>query len=92
MASENATMGLTETRLAIIPGAGGTQRLPRIIGRAKAKELIFTGKRISAKEAFDMGLVNKVCALDELLSECEKKLPWRYVKQGQLQLNRQNMQ
>ncbi|GAB6888500.1 enoyl-CoA hydratase [Desulfothermus okinawensis JCM 13304] len=72
MASENATMGLTETRLAIIPGAGGTQRLPRIIGRAKAKELIFTGKRISAKEAFDMGLVNKVCALDELLSECEK--------------------
>ena len=65
-------MGLTETRLAIIPGAGGTQRLPRIVGRAKAKELIFTGRRISAKEAYEIGLVNKVCSQDELLSECEK--------------------
>ncbi len=70
IASENATMGLTETRLAIIPGAGGTQRLPRIIGRARAKEMIFTGKRISAKEALDIGLVNKVVALDKLLDEC----------------------
>ncbi len=70
IASENATMGLTETRLAIIPGAGGTQRLPRIIGRARAKEMIFTGKRISAKDALDIGLVNKVVALDKLLDEC----------------------
>ena len=70
IASENATMGLTETRLAIIPGAGGTQRLPRIIGRARAKEMIFTGKRISAKEALDIGLVNKVVPLDKLLDEC----------------------
>ena len=72
IASENATLGLTETRLAIIPGAGGTQRLPRIVGVAKAKELIFTGKRVSAKEALDIGLVNKICTLDNLLSECEK--------------------
>jgi len=71
IASENATLGLTETRLAIIPGAGGTQRLPRIVGRAKAKELIFTGRRINAKEALDIGLVNKVCSLDKLLEECE---------------------
>ncbi len=70
IASENATLGLTETRLAIIPGAGGTQRLPRIIGRAKAKELIFTGKRVSAQEALDIGLVNKVCPLEKLLEEC----------------------
>jgi enoyl-CoA hydratase/carnithine racemase len=50
-------MGLTETKLAIIPGAGGTQRLPRIIGQAKAKELIFTGKMLSGEEAANIGLV-----------------------------------
>ncbi len=69
-ASETATMGLTETRLAIIPGAGGTQRLPRLIGKGKAKELIFTGRRIGATEAFEIGLVNKVCAPDALIDTC----------------------
>jgi enoyl-CoA hydratase/carnithine racemase len=49
IASDTATMGLTETRLAIIPGAGGTQRLPRLVGKGKAKELIFTGRRIGAR-------------------------------------------
>lgn len=68
--SENATMGLTETRLAIIPGGGGTQRLPRIVGRAKAKELIFTGRRIDAKEALSIGLVNKVVSSERLIDEC----------------------
>ena len=70
IASTNATMGLTETRLAIIPGAGGTQRLPRLIGRGKAKELIFTGRRIGAEEAEQIGLVNKICELPDLLDEC----------------------
>lgn len=70
IASENASMGLTETRLAIIPGGGGTQRLPRIIGVAKAKELIFTGKRVGAKEALDIGLVNKVATPETLLDAC----------------------
>ncbi len=51
----NSSMGLTETRLAIIPGAGGTQMLPRLIGVGKAKELIFTGRRVDAKEALDIG-------------------------------------
>ena len=72
IASENATMGLTETRLAIIPGAGGTQRLPRLVGRGKAKELIFTGRRVGAREALEIGLVNQVCPLDALLKECLK--------------------
>ncbi len=72
LASQTATMGLTETRLAIIPGAGGTQRLPRLVGRGKAKELIFTGQRISAEEALKIGLVNKVCEKKELLGECHK--------------------
>ncbi len=72
IASTNATMGLTETRLAIIPGAGGTQRLPRLVGRGKAKELIFTGRRIGAEEALSIGLVNKICEQKELLGECMK--------------------
>ncbi|CAN2041438.1 putative enoyl-CoA hydratase/isomerase YngF [Candidatus Magnetomoraceae bacterium gMMP-15] len=70
IASSKAVMGLTETRLAIIPGAGGTQRLPRLIGRGKAKELIFTGKRVDAEEALKIGLVNKVCPPEKLLDEC----------------------
>ncbi|GLI34455.1 enoyl-CoA hydratase [Desulforhabdus amnigena] len=70
LASLNATMGLTETRLAIIPGAGGTQRLPRLVGRGKAKELIFTGRRVGAEEALQIGLVNKICSPEALLDEC----------------------
>jgi enoyl-CoA hydratase/carnithine racemase len=72
IASMNASMGLTETRLAIIPGAGGTQRLPRLVGRGKAKELIFTGQRIGADECFNIGLVNKICEQKDLLDECKK--------------------
>jgi enoyl-CoA hydratase/carnithine racemase len=72
IASLNATMGLTETRLAIIPGAGGTQRLPRLVGRGKAKELIFTGQRIGAEEALNIGLVNKICEQKDLIDECNK--------------------
>ncbi|MEW5736390.1 MAG: enoyl-CoA hydratase [Thermodesulfobacteriota bacterium] len=69
IAAESASLGLTETRLAIIPGAGGTQRLPRLVGRGKAKELIFTGKRLSAAESLQIGLVNKVVPDDKLLDE-----------------------
>jgi len=69
IASHNALMGLTETRLAIIPGAGGTQRLPRLVGKGKAKELIFTGQRINAEETLRIGLVNKICPLEDLLTE-----------------------
>ncbi len=72
IASENASMGLTEARLAIIPGGGGTQRLPRIIGVAKAKELIFTGRRIDAREALDIGLINQIATSENLMEECMK--------------------
>ncbi len=72
IASSNASMGLTETRLAIIPGAGGTQRLPRLVGKGKAKELIFTGQRIDAQETLKIGLVNKICDPGDLLAECQK--------------------
>jgi enoyl-CoA hydratase/carnithine racemase len=67
VASSNVLMGLTETSLAIIPGAGGTQRLPRIVGVAKAKELIYTAKRFNAQYALDIGLVSKVVEPDQLL-------------------------
>ncbi len=69
IASKNATMGLTETSLAIIPGAGGTQRLARIVGKGKAKEMIFLAKRINADEAYEIGLVNKVVEPEKLLDE-----------------------
>jgi enoyl-CoA hydratase/carnithine racemase len=71
IASSTATMGLTEARLAIIPGAGGTQRLPRLVGKGKAKELIFTGRRIAAQEALDIGLVNQVCEPAALREACK---------------------
>lgn len=61
IATKDAILGLPETGLAIIPGAGGTQRLPRLIGVSLAKELIFTGERLSAERAKDIGLVNHVC-------------------------------
>jgi enoyl-CoA hydratase/carnithine racemase len=67
--SETATLGLTETSLAIIPGAGGTQRLPRIVGKAKAKELVFTARRIDAREALAIGLANKVVPPASLMDE-----------------------
>jgi enoyl-CoA hydratase len=60
IAAENALFGFPEVSLGILPGMGGTQRLPRLIGPALAKELIFTGRRISAEEALDIGLVNRI--------------------------------
>jgi len=62
VAGEHAKIGLPETKLAIIPGAGGTQRLSRTIGVAKAKELIFTGRILSAKDALEDGIVNYATA------------------------------
>lgn len=72
IAVEGVKMGLTETSWAIIPGAGGTQRLPRLVGEMKAKELIFTAKRFTAEEALDLGIVLKVVKKEELLTACEQ--------------------
>lgn len=66
-AARNAKMGLTEVSLAIIPGAGGTQRLSRLIGTSKAKELILTARKIDAESAYELGLVNKVLEQEELM-------------------------
>jgi 3-hydroxypropionyl-coenzyme A dehydratase len=70
IASKNAAMGQPEVTIGICPGWGGTQRLMRVVGPARAKELIYTGKRIGADEAFQMGLVNKVVELPQLMDEC----------------------
>jgi len=66
LADESATMGLSEVRLGIIPGAGGTQRLSRMCGIAVAKELILTGRRIDANTALGLGLVSRVVVKPEL--------------------------
>jgi enoyl-CoA hydratase len=68
-ASEKAKVGFPETTLGIFPGFGGTQRTAKLAGLAKTKELIFSGKTINAREAYDMGLINKVVAHDQLMSE-----------------------
>jgi enoyl-CoA hydratase len=67
--SENAKFGQPEINLGIIPGGGGTQRLTRLVGMAKAKELLLTGEIIDAQAAFDIGLVNKVVPNGKLLNE-----------------------
>jgi methylglutaconyl-CoA hydratase len=69
VAVDTAQLGLTETSLGIIPGAGGTQRLPRLIGIGKAKELIFTAKRITTQEAAQIGLVEYVVPRAQLMEK-----------------------
>ena len=76
VAAEGAQMGLSEVRLGIMPGAGGTQRLARLVGVARAKELVMTGRRIDARRALELGVVSRVvpgaelaAAGDELLAE-----------------------
>jgi enoyl-CoA hydratase len=72
VASDNAKMGLPEVSLGVIPGYGGTQRLPQLVGKGKAMELIMTAGMIGAEEAKDRGLVNYVVPQEELLPLCHK--------------------
>ncbi len=68
IASENARVGQTEINIGLIPGWGGTQRLPRFVGKAMAKEMVFTGRMIDAKTAERLGLINSVVEADQLKS------------------------
>jgi enoyl-CoA hydratase len=72
IASENARFGQPEILIGILPGWGGTQRLPRLVGTGIAKELILGGGQIDAKRAYEIGLVNKVVPLDSLMEEAQK--------------------
>lgn len=68
IAADDAQLGLTEVNLAIIPGGGGTQRLPRLVGRGRALEMILTGRRVGAEEALRIGLVERVVPVAQLPS------------------------
>lgn len=83
IASKKAKLGLPETSLGVICGAGGTQRLPRIVGEGAAKELIFTGKKIDAEEALRIGLVNQVTEPEDLM-ETALNLAKTIEKNGQI--------
>ncbi|MFO7677440.1 MAG: enoyl-CoA hydratase-related protein [Thermoplasmatota archaeon] len=72
IAAKSAKIGQPEINLGISPGFGGTQRLPRIVGLMKAKELLLTGRNMGAQEAFEIGLVNKVTDDEKLMEEVEK--------------------
>ena len=72
IASETARFGVPEVKVGVIPGAGGTQRLPRTVGITKALEMLFTGDPITAEEAYRVGLVNKVVPADVLMVEAGK--------------------
>ncbi|HEV2670429.1 MAG TPA: enoyl-CoA hydratase-related protein [Gemmatimonadales bacterium] len=74
IAGENAKFGQPEVKLGIAPGYGGTQRLPRIVGKGVALQLILTGEMIDAQEAYRVGLVNKVVPSGDLLAESEKMM------------------
>lgn len=80
IAADNARIGVPEVGLGALPAAGGTQRLPRILGLTKGKELLYTGDPIDAQEAWRLGLVNKVVSVDKLMDEARtmaKKLASR---------------
>jgi enoyl-CoA hydratase len=72
IASETAQFGQPEIKIGVMPGAGGTQRLTRAIGKSRAMEMVLTGRFISAPEAYQFGLVNRVVPVEVYLSEAQK--------------------
>ncbi len=87
LASTEARMGFPEVGLGIFPGLGGTQRLPRLVGKGRACELIFTGDQISAEEAANIGLVNRVVTPQQLMAEA-RRLAQRIARQGPVAVGR----
>ena len=75
IASATARLGQPEVKIGIIPGYGGTQRLPRLIGKGPALKMVLTGEAISAAEALRLGLVDEVVAPDELMTRAEQYRP-----------------
>lgn len=90
IASEKAKFGLPELNLAILPGAGGTQRMTRLVGKGKTKELIFTGDIIGAEEAEKIGLANKVVPADQLM-DATMEMAGKMIKKGPLALKLSKM-
>jgi enoyl-CoA hydratase len=86
-ASENAKLGLPEVTLGVTPGFGGTQRLVRLVGKLRAKEIIFTGEMVDAQTAARIGLVNSVVPQQELLDHC-KKVAEKIAQRGPLAIGR----
>ncbi len=80
IAAENAKFGQPEINIGVIPGAGGTQRLPRLVGIGRAKEMLFTGAPINAQEAYRIGLVNKVVPVASLMDEA-KTMALKFIAQ-----------
>ena len=72
LAAENAIFGLPEIKIGVLPGGGGTQRLPRLIGAGRAKEMLYSGDPIDAGEAYRIGLANKVVKTEALMDEAKK--------------------
>jgi len=93
IAAENATFGQPEIKIGVIPGGGGTQRLPRIVGITKAKELLYTGDFIDAQEAYRIGLLNRIAPQASLLEEARKmalkiaRQPGEAIKATKLSVN-----
>jgi enoyl-CoA hydratase len=93
IAAENATFGQPEIKIGVIPGGGGTQRLPRIVGVTKAKELLYTGDFIDAQEAYRIGLINNIVPAASLMEETRKmalkiaKQPGEALKATKLAVN-----
>src|SRR2546423_9383120 len=71
VATENAKFGQPEVKLGVLPGGGGTQRLPRLIGKGRALQLILSGEMISAQEAYRIGLVNEIVPAADLIPRAE---------------------
>lgn len=96
VASRSSKLGQPEVKLGIIPGAGGTQRLPRLVGMGRAMEMILTGEPITAEQALSIGLVNRVVAPESLMEEARKlatvissnpKMAVQYAKEAVLRYN-----